>query len=319
MVSPARVDVHEHVVPPAYRKLLADRGLDSGGWSIPAWSRGDAIAMMDAQGIATGLLSVSTPGVHLGDDAEARTLARQVNEYVAELAKDRPDRFGQFASIPLPDVDGAVAEVAHALDELHADGVVLLASPGGRYLGDPAFEPLWAELDARAAVVFVHPTELAMPMLPGIPAPVVDYTFDTTRTAVQLVLNGVMSRHTRVKVILSHAGGSLPYVAHRVAVAANLLDPVKHTVDGVLADLKRFYFDTALSGSPTALPSLLAFAEPGHVLYGSDWPYAPIDAGAYFNRHLDTYGNWEPGQLHAVNRGSAEALFPRLAPAADPV
>ncbi|MFF4404338.1 amidohydrolase family protein [Streptoverticillium reticulum] len=310
---PARIDVHEHAIPPAYRQFLADRGLDSGGWPVPAWDRDSAVAMMDAQGIATGVLSVSAPGVHFGDDAEARALAREVNEYVAEAVKDRPDRFGLFASIPLPDVDGAVAEAAYALDELHADGVVLMANAHGRYLGDPAFEPLWAELDARGAVVFVHPAELQMPMIPGIPAPVVDFTFDTTRTAVHMALNGVMSRHTRMKVILSHAGGFLPYVAHRVAVAASLAQPERHTVDGVLTDLKRFSFDTALSGSPTALPSLLAFAEPGHVLYGSDWPFAPAEAGAYFNGHLDGYEGWRPGELDAVGRGNAEVLFPRLA------
>ncbi|WP_269858384.1 amidohydrolase family protein [Streptomyces sp. RPT161] len=312
MASAARVDVHEHVLPPAYRRLLVERGLDAGGWALPEWDKDSAIAMMDTQGIATGVVSVSAPGVHLGDDREARTLARSVNEYVAELVKDRPDRFGQFASIPLPDVDGSVAEAVHALDELRADGVVLMSNAGGRYLGDPAFEPLWAELNARAAVVFVHPTEVPAPTLPGVPAPVIDFPFDTTRTAVQLTLNGVMSRYPDVKVILSHAGGFLPYVAHRVAVASTIVNP-ELTVDGILADLRRFYFDTALSGSPTALPSLLAFAAPGHVLYGSDWPFAPVAAGAYFNGHLDGYQDWQPGQLRAVQRGNAEALFPRLA------
>ena len=268
--------------------------------------------MMDEQAISTAVVSVSAPGVHFGDDRQARSMARSVNEYVAEMVKDRPDRFGQFASVPLPDVDGAVAEAVHALDELRADGVVLLSNADGRYLGDPALEPLWAELNARAAVVFVHPTEVPAPRLPGIPAPVVDFTFDTTRTAVQLALNGVMSRHADVKVILSHAGGFLPYVAHRVAVTAATVKPAL-TADAVLADLRRFHFDTALSASPTALPSLLAFAAPGHVLYGSDWPFAPVAAGAYFNGRLEGYRDWRPGQLHAVRRGNAQALFPRLA------
>ncbi|KUL38811.1 amidohydrolase [Streptomyces sp. NRRL F-4489] len=310
--TPARIDVHQHALPPAYLRTLEDRGLDSGGWPLPVWDASRALAMMDDQGIATGVLSVSAPGVHLGDGTGARALARTVNEAVAELVKDRPDRFGQFASLPLPDVDAAVAEAVHALDELGADGVVLMASAQGRYLGDPAYEPLWEVLDARAAVVFVHPNEPPVPRLPGLPAPVLDFTFDTTRTAVHMTVNGVLRRHPRMTVILAHAGGYLPYVAHRVAVTAPQVRP-DLTSDALLADLRRFHFDTALSGSPTALPSLLAFAAPGHVHFGSDWPFAPTEAGAYFTGHLDAYDGWEPGALEAVNRTGAEALFPRLA------
>jgi predicted TIM-barrel fold metal-dependent hydrolase len=250
--------------------------------------------------------------VHLGDDAEGRALARRVNEYTAELVKDRPDRFGQFASVPLPDIEGAVAEAVHALDELHADGVVLLSNAHGRYLGDKEFEPLWAELDARAAVVFIHPTAPpALPMLPNLPSPLLDYPFDTSRTALHMTVNEVMSRYTRMKVILAHAGGFLPYAATRFAGAA-LFNPGT-TPEDVMAGLRRFYFDTALSSTPTALPSLLAFAAPGHVLYGSDHPFAPEEWGAEFDAGLDGYDGWRPGRLDAVNRGNAEALFPRLA------
>jgi predicted TIM-barrel fold metal-dependent hydrolase len=310
MTSPARIDVHQHLLPPAYRQLLDDRGLTSGGWPTPDWDPDSAIAMMDRRSIATGVLSISAPGTHLGDDTEARTLARDVNEYVAELVRNRPDRFGQFASIPLPDVDGAVAEAVYALDELHADGVVLMSNAHGRYLGDKAFEPLWAELDARAAVVFIHPTEPPLPTLSGLPSPVLDYPFDTTRTALHMAVNGVMSRHTRIKVILSHAGGFLPYAAKRFTFAAQFNPGT--TVEGIMTDLRRFYFDTALS-TPTALPSLLAFAAPGHILYGSDYPFCSEEWGVQFDAGLDGYQDFPPGQLQAVNRGNAEPLFPRLA------
>ncbi|MEU5299377.1 amidohydrolase family protein [Streptomyces noursei] len=313
MDHPGRIDVHQHVVPPMWAGALAARGLDSGGWPIPDWSPRGAIAMMDQQGIATGLLSVTAPGVHLDGDAEARTLARSVNEYGAEVVKDRPDRFGHFASVPLPDVDAALAEAAYALDTLHADGVVLMSNVHGRYLGDPDFEPLWAELDRRQATVFVHPAQPPMPRLPGTPAPLADYVFDTTRTALNLVLNGVMRRYPHVRVILSHGGGFLPYAAYRFAGLAPIaVDPERDDED-VLRDLKRFFFDTALTASPSALPALLAFAEPGHVLYGSDWPFAPQDAGTYYNHHLETYPHYSPGQVEAIDRGNAEALFPRLA------
>jgi 6-methylsalicylate decarboxylase len=313
MSFPARIDVHQHIVPPSWADALDVRGLDSGGWAIPAWSPADAIAMMDEQGIATGILSVTAPGVRLDEDAaSARALARSVNEYGAELVKDRPDRFGGFASIPLPDVDGALAETAYALDVLGADGVVLMSNAQGRYLGDPDFEPLWAELDRRAAVVFVHPAQPPMALLPGTPAPLADYIFDTTRSALNMVIGGVLTRHSKVKVILSHGGGFLPYAAYRFAgLTSTVVDTSRGTED-ILRDLKRFYFDTALSASPSALPSLLAFAEPGHVLYGSDWPFAPRDAGSYYNHFLQTYPDFAPGQAEAINRGSAETLFPRL-------
>lgn len=308
MSRPARIDTHQHLIPPAYRALLDQRGLTAGGWPTPDWDPAAAIAMMDAESIATGILSLSAPGVHFGDDAEARALARAVNDYGAELVKDRPDRFGQFACLPLPDVDGALAEAAYAFDELHADGVVLLSNIHGRYLGDPAYEPLWAELDARAAVVFVHPTEPPIPMLDGMPSPLLDYPFDTTRTAVHMVVHGVISRHTRIKVILSHAGGFLPYAAYRFLGAA-LFNPGT-TPEGIGADLRRFYFDTALSSTPTAMPSLLAFADPAHITYGSDFPFAP--SSHLFNVMLDN-SPLDDTQHHAINRGNAEALFPRLA------
>ncbi|MFF4576628.1 amidohydrolase family protein [Streptomyces sp. NPDC001410] len=311
MPSPYRIDVHQHLIPPAYRDAMDRHGVTAAGWPTPAWDADSAIAMMDRRSIATGILSISSPGTHFGDDAEARAIARGVNEYSAELAKDRPDRFGFFAGLPLPDVDGAVAEAVHALDELRADGVVLMSNVRGRYLGDKMFEPLWAELDARAAVVFVHPDAPPMPMLEGMPGPLLDFPFDTTRTAVHMTLGGVMSRYTRMKVILSHAGGFLPYAAWRFTGGAQFNPGT--TPMGVLTDLQRFYFDTALSSTPSALPSLLAFAAPGHILYGSDFPFAPQEAGPLLDSMLDGYDGFEPGQLDAINRGSAEVLFPRLA------
>lgn len=310
MTSVARIDTHQHLIPPAYRKLLDDRGLTAGGWPTPNWDPQAAISMMDGQSIATGILSLSAPGVHLANDAEGRNLARQVNEYHAELVKSRPDRFGQFACIPLPDVDGSVAEAVYALDELHADGVVLMSNAGGKYLGDKDFELLWAELDARAAVVFIHPTEPPIQMLKGLPSPLLDYPFDTTRTALHMVTNGVMSRHTRIKVILSHGGGFLPYAAFRF-LGASQFNPGT-TPEGILADMKRFYFDTALSSTPVGLPSLLAFADPTHITFGSDFPYASTTVSRMFTAGLDAYPLDEK-QRYAINRGNAEKLFPRLA------
>ncbi|MEV2216144.1 amidohydrolase family protein [Streptomyces sp. NPDC050997] len=310
MTDPARIDVHQHLVPPDRGRAMAERAVAL-GWPAPAWDVQSAIAMMDRRSIATGLLSFPAPVAAPDDPAGARAGARSVNDYTAEVVKDRPDRFGHFAVLPLPDVDAALAEAAHALDELNADGLMVLSNVGGRYLGDPDFEPLWAELDARAAVVLVHPTAPPVAPAPGLPSPLVDFPYDTARTALHLALNGVPGRYPRIKMILPHAGGFLPYAAHRFAVAARL--HLDSTPEGLLSDLRRFYFDTAISAGPAALPSLLAFAAPGHVLYGSDFPMLPEEWATDFDIGLDEYPHWEPEQLHAVNRGNAELLIPRLA------
>ena len=306
--GPRRIDVHHHVVPPSYGQWLRDRGLAAGGLPIPDWSPEASLELMDERGMETAILSVSTPGVHLGDDAEARARARELNDYVAKVVHDHPTRFGLFATLTLPDVDGALAELTYAFDTLRADGVVLLANSRGLYLGDPRFDPLFGELNRRKAVVFVHPSTLpGIEPLPGVPAFVADFLLDTTRAAIGLARSGTLDRCPDLKVILSHAGGFVPYAAYRIAVAASAAG---NPLEGI-ACLKRFYFDTALSSSPTALPSLLAFAEPHHVLFGSDFPYAPAGAVAAFSRLYESFPL--PGvQRTSIDRSAAERLFPRL-------
>lgn len=307
MSLPARIDTHHHIVPPAYAAWLERRGVSAGGLPIPAWSEQGALDLMDAAGIETGIFSVSTPGVHLGDDAEARQMARRVNEFAADVAARYPRRFGFFATLTLPDVEGAIAEAAYAFDVLKADGVVLLANVRGGYLGDASIEPLMAELDRRRAVVFVHPSELPAPPLPGIPPFAADFLLDTTRAAINIARAGWLERFAGLKIILSHGGGFVPYAAERIA---RICAPGGSSEDGI-ARLRRFYFDTALSSSRYALPSLLAFADPTHVCFGSDWPYAPKARALHFTRLLDDHP-LDAAQRHAIARGNALRLFPRL-------
>ncbi len=213
-----RIDVHHHLVPPAYAALLRDRGRRPGDVDVPAWTPERSLRVMRRNGIATSILSLSTPGVWFDDPREARRLAREVNEYAGGVVADRPARFGFFATLTLPDVDGAIAEAEHALDLLGADGVVLLANHAGRYLADPEFDRLLAYLDEREAVVFVHPGELPAEPAPGIPSFTADFLLDTVRAATGLVLSGALERHHRIRWILAHAGGFLPYIAHRVVL-----------------------------------------------------------------------------------------------------
>ncbi len=224
-----RVDMHAHFLPQVYRRALADAGIDrpDGIRAVPKWSEEHALATMDRLDVELAILSISSPGVHFGDDAAAALLARQVNEEAASLRQRHPGRFGSFASLPLPDLDASLAETAHALDTLGAEGVALETNHHGTYLGDPVLEPLWSELSARNAVVFVHPTtahcgeHLAL----GYPRPMLEFMFETTRSITDLVLSGVLERHPGLQLLVPHAGAALPVLAARVELLLPLLAP----------------------------------------------------------------------------------------------
>ncbi len=300
---PGRIDTHQHVIPPAYRDWLIGKGLSSGGLPIPEWSEESALAFMARCGISSAVLSVSTPGTYFGDVAEARERTREVNEYCAALGRRHPAAFSFFATLTLPDLEGAMAELAYALDVLGARGVILLTSIDGIYLGDERWAPLMEELGRRGTVVFVHPNEPSFPAVPGIIPSAADFLLETTRAAIAIAKSGVMDRWPQLKVILSHAGGFVPFAAERIARVCG-----DGTQEQGLARLQKFYYDTALSGSPYALPSLLAFAQPDRILFGSDWPHARTDRSLHFTRLLDEFAMDDATRL-AIYRGNAEKLF----------
>ncbi|CAI6238017.1 unnamed protein product [Periconia digitata] len=260
---------------------LEETGGDPSGWKLPFWSVTASKSFMQAHGIRTSILSVTAPGCCILQGASAAALARAMNEEGAAIRKGDPESFGFFAAVPPieENADAAVAEIEYALDILGAEGVTLYTryGTGARYLGHEVLRPVWVALNARKAVVFVHPThspdtELVSPLLPQ---PIIDYPHETTRAAVDMISAGVVRDFPNVKIILSHAGGSLPFLATR---AAHLLADTGlsgQSAGDLLADARRFYFDTALSGSELSLPMVLDFAAPGHVLFGSDFPYAP--------------------------------------------
>ena len=176
-----RIDVHHHLVPPSYAALLRERGLRPGGVDVPEWTPERSIKVMRRNGIATSILSLSTPGVWFGHDAEARRLARQVNEYAAGVVADHPTRFGFFGVLPLPDVEGSLAMIDHTLDDCSADGIGVLANNAGRYIYEPEFESVLQHLHDRRAVVFLHPGQLPAEPAPGIPGS--PRTSSSTRSA----------------------------------------------------------------------------------------------------------------------------------------
>ncbi|MCV7228329.1 amidohydrolase family protein [Mycolicibacterium komossense] len=313
-----RIDTHHHLIPPDYRKALQRAGIDdAGGRALPDWSPEGSLQTMADLDVSTAILSVSTPGTtFLPDTADAAALARDLNDYTASLVTGDPDRFGFFATIPMPHIQESVAEVVRSLDELHADGVVLLANNAGTYLGQDGQDDLFAALDARSAVVFIHPADLPGPVVPGVLPFAADFLLDTTRAAYLLVRNGIRRKYPNIHFILSHAGGFVPYASHRMAVA--IMGDTGRSAADSLDDFASFYFDTALSSSYAALPTLLAFAKPGHVTFGSDWPFAPIAASKLFAAGLETYIGMDTQTRIDVERANALRLFPRLGTAAAP-
>jgi predicted TIM-barrel fold metal-dependent hydrolase len=280
-----RIDVHHHFLPPFYMEAIRSAGYDrTGGIRFPDWRPQDSLEVMDRHGIDAAVLSVSTPGVaFLDDPAAACRLARRCNEWTAELVAAHPGRFAAFACLPLPDVDAAVAETAYSLDDLGLHGVTLLSSAGGRYLGDPTFNPLMEELDRRRAVAFVHPTSPPGGSPPGLDIPVfaVEFVADTTRAIANLVLSGTLETHPAISFVCAHGGGFAPFIVTRLEAAwARSPEPAARAPVGVLAYLRRLHYDTAAVANSFALPGLLALAGPDRVLLGTDYPFVSEPAVA---------------------------------------
>ena len=312
---PRRIDTHSHVMPPAWAEWLRTQPRYRGPHM--SFSKEAMLDAYEKNGIETAILSISTPGVWLGpgtDLSASKTLARKLNEFCAGLVRDNPQRFGFFATLILPDVDASIEEARYALDHLNADGVVLMANTDGMYLGAPEWDPLMKFLDERKTVLFIHPTSLPAPQLPGITYALVDFLADTTRAAVNLCMHDCMNRFPNVKIMLSHGGGYLPYAVMRIAAMMSVMKPASVTEESAIEQMRRFYFDTALTPGPYAMPSLLALADPQRLTFGSDLPYATAAQALKFTNRLDEYA-LTAEQRYAINRGNAERLFPRLAKA----
>jgi predicted TIM-barrel fold metal-dependent hydrolase len=266
---------------------------------------------MDKDRVGTAVLSISSPGIYFGDKAEARHMARLCNEYAAQMGRDHKDRFGLFAAVPMPDVDGTLAEIQHALDVLKADGIGFTTSYDDLYPGDARFAPVFDELNRRKAVAYFHP--LAAPccghVVPGVPASVIEYPQDTARAVLSLLSSGALARYRDIRFIFSHAGASIPVLSGRIA---NSLKPRKDLAqiapDGVENELKKLHYDTANSAYAPTMAALLSFVPASQVLFGSDFPYLTI------GQNVEGFAKLElaDAQRRAIDRANAERLFPRL-------
>ncbi|KAI9166306.1 6-methylsalicylic acid decarboxylase [Paramyrothecium foliicola] len=324
-----RIDVHHHFVPQFLVDALLENGGDPAGWTIPQWTVEKDLKFNEDENTAFTFLSITAPGAGILPLERQPSFCRQANTYAAEVRAAHPDRYGFFATIPsLLDMPAAINETTYALDTLQADGVILYTryGAGNHYLGHPDFRELWDFLDARGTVVFIHPTHPVDTALvnPSLPQPMIDYTHETTRTSVDLIMSGTIRSHPNVKIILPHGGGTLPYLALRPAAMLPYLPPVEgqpNKTEGkspmditnqFMEDARSFYFDTALSAAPLTLSLLKEFAQPDHILFGSDYPYAPTPAIKLMNEWLEKYKSKDQRFVQSVDVGAALKLFPRL-------
>lgn len=308
------VDVHHHHIPPFYLEEYRERIAGSRGGKISqawlSWSPEKAIQAMDAANVATAVLSLSSPGVWFGDPVAAYRTARQVNEYAAGLGKTYPGRFGLFATVPLPDQEASLKEIEFSLDVLKADGIGLLTSYGDKWLGNPAYEPVFAELNRRKAVVFVHPTTpfCCRTLLPDVAPLVAEVPQDTARTITNLLFTGSFARYRDIRFIFTHAGGNMPMVVGRMKQygPANLSSLTPH---GIEHELGRHYYDLAGTANKPALAAITSIVPMSQILMGSDNPYVALAETAEGIQSLGL----SAADLRAIRRENALALLPTLA------
>ncbi|MFF9478352.1 amidohydrolase family protein [Streptomyces sp. NPDC014733] len=321
------VDIHHHSYFPEIVDLLDRHGIRemAPGVPVPSWTRERALDVMDGAGISASVASVLLPDAALRSPVlDARGLARRTNEQLAALVRDHPGRFGGLASLPLPDLDGALQEIEYGLDVLGLDGVVLSASlADGTFLGDPHLDPLLHELNRRRATVFLHPNPACGSHGGGaagaaaIPPGVLDFVFDTTRAAVNLLYGGALARFADLRVVLAHAGGTVPYLSLRIDLAKRWIHTDRpqfaaRTPQDTRAALGRFYYETAQSASPEVLSLLKEVAGADRILFGTDYPFIKGDAVDSSLGLVDAFAGFTGAERRAVASGTARELIPSL-------
>lgn len=306
--KPYRIDIHHHILPPKY---LADIAAQRVGGKPPSWTPAMSVEEMDRSGIATSITSLLQPGAAVGDVAMGRRISRETNEYAARMATNYPGRFGLFAMIPYADTEGSLKEIEFALETIKAEGIYLVTNYSGKYPGDPVFWPVLEELNRRKAVVYTHPysASCCRGLLRGIVGDAtIEYAVDTTRAMASLIFTGAAARYPDIRWIFSHGGGVTPFLLSRFQVEETRLKDKSNLPNGLMHELRKFYYDTAQGNHPGALAALLKIAPVSQVLYGTDYPFRD---GAEVSGGLAKYG-FSAAELRAIDRDNALRLFPRL-------
>jgi predicted TIM-barrel fold metal-dependent hydrolase len=301
MPGPALIDVHAHFVTDQYVAAAKDAGVTRpDGMPVwPSWSVVDHIAMMEDNRIERAVLSVSSPGVHFGDDEASVRLARHVNDYACTIVSEHPERFEFFASLPLPAVDAAVAEAIRALDSLRAAGVIVMSNSAGLYLGDAMLRPLWEQLNQRKAIVFVHPTSPPNAEVVALkrPSPMIEFMFETTRTVTDMVFADIPSRYPDIRFVIPHCGATLPLLAARIELFRSLLPGPNGGPPSAMtthSQLRHLWYDLAGSPLPSQARVLVDTVGDQQLLYGSDYCWTPAAGASHQIAALDddSTTNW---------------------------
>ncbi|KIW20474.1 hypothetical protein PV08_01049 [Exophiala spinifera] len=322
-MSPTKIDVHTHIVPPFWSDAVAAAGKIP---IPPTWNEEEHLELMERCNIAKSIFSITHPGTHLipGDFKSARDLARRCNKFSAEVKQKRPDKFGYFAALPLPDVEGALAEIDYAFDKLQPDGVCVLTSHDGIYLGDPQFDLVFEELNRRKAKVFIHPTVPCIThdgcLISAIPTKrlpqgICEYFFEEARVIFNLLMSHTPSRFPDIRFIIPHAGGAFPPIVERFArfgkaVFGNAQEVTSLDIKHILQE--HFYFDLTGFVLPDQIHGLLRFTGPDRLLFGSDYPYTRYESVVELAVELESeLGSVIPNEKdrHDVYEGNAKTLF----------
>ena len=311
------VDVHSHFLPDAYMIHIAAHGkLMDEGFPLPKWSEDAHLAWMDAAGIDTSVLTLPAPQPMFGSKEENAILVRRLNEEAARIRREHPGRFLFCATLPLPDVEAALKEIDYAFDVLGADGVKLATNAGGQYLGSPELDPVLDALDKRHAVVILHPHRpepISMDVMRQTPLAMQEYLSETTRTVCNLISRNLLATHPNIRVVVPHCGAYLPAAIARMKALTPVMQ--KNSLVGEIdyaANLRGLYFDLAGAHSPEAIRTLLTITTPDHILYGSDYPYAPQASLQASLGHMRDYLNANRDLApHCGDflSGNAKALF----------
>jgi predicted TIM-barrel fold metal-dependent hydrolase len=314
--KPGLIDTHHHFYAPAYQKAwldYEDQHKMPHFSSQVAWTREKSIEEMDQGGVRTAILSVaSTPGVWFDAGAdEAERMARLCNDYGAQMVRDFPGRFGLFATLSMLNVDNTLKEIEYVFDTLKADGVGLQTNYGDKWPGDPLYKPVFDELNRRKAVVYFHPLAATCcgRTFPGAFPAIIEAPHDTTRAVLSLLINGAFARYRDIRWLFSHAGGTIPMLAGRINFfVRNRKDIAEIAPDGIEAEFRRLYYDTANAAYPASMAALLKLVPASQVTFGTDYPYVGVADQA---KALTKLG-LSAAQLLSIRSGTATRLLPQL-------